>query len=387
MKGIKIITSFFCMAILAGCGNKNEETTCITVDVAANYPEKELILQDFVDVDYVPLETTDDFVMQGSIMAIGDRHIVVKNWSDDGNIYIFDRKTGKGLQKINRKGQGDEEYNYINGIILDEDKNEMFVNCAVKKKIYVYDLEGHYKRSFHHPGKAEYLDIFNYDKDHLIGYDMSLYYKEGEPREKGRSYHHILSKEDGSITRNLYLPFEIIKTPAVKKGDGVAMTSIRPIIPYEGKWLLVETSSDTVYSYAPETDKRSPFLIKKPTQDPEILLTMGAITDRYYFMHTVKKVFDFTTGRGFFFTDLVYDKQENAFFEADIRNDDFVKKQSVNLTASPINTGGIAAIQTLAANQLVEAYQNDGLKGKLKEVASHLDEEANPVVMVMKYKK
>ena len=34
----------------------------ITVDITANYPKKEMILQDFMDVEYIPLETTDEFI-------------------------------------------------------------------------------------------------------------------------------------------------------------------------------------------------------------------------------------------------------------------------------------------------------------------------------------
>ena len=43
----------------------------VTIDVAANYPEKKLILQDFMDVEYVPLETTDEFITQGVLKAVG----------------------------------------------------------------------------------------------------------------------------------------------------------------------------------------------------------------------------------------------------------------------------------------------------------------------------
>lgn len=37
----------------------------ITVDVTASYPKKELILQDIVDVEYIPLETNDEFITRG----------------------------------------------------------------------------------------------------------------------------------------------------------------------------------------------------------------------------------------------------------------------------------------------------------------------------------
>lgn len=111
---------------------------------------------------------------------------------------------------------------------------------------------------------------------------------------------------------------------------------------------------------------------------------MGVVTDRYCFMHTVKKDFDFTTGRGFLITDLMYDKQENAVFEANVLNGDFVEKQNVDMLSDPMNGDEIVAIQPLAANKIVDAYKNDGLKGKLKEIAAGLDEESNPVIMLVK---
>lgn len=106
----------------------------VTVDIAGEHSEKEVLLQDFMDVEYIPLETSDEFVTQGSVMDIGDKYLLVKNWANDGDIFVYDRKTGKGIRKINRKGQGAEEYNFINGIILDESSDEMFVNCTAAKK-------------------------------------------------------------------------------------------------------------------------------------------------------------------------------------------------------------------------------------------------------------
>lgn len=370
---------------LGGCKPAVTHEELITIDVTANHPKKELVLQDFMDVEYIPLETNDEFITQASVMAIGNQYILVKNWANDGNIFVFDRKTGKGIRKINRKGQGAEEYAFINGIVLDEENDEMFVNSASTKKIFVYDLEGNFKRSFEHTKDAEYLNVFNYDKDNLIRYDMSGYYKEGESRGD-KAYHAIISKQDGSITRPIFIPFDIIKAPAVQKGDGFAVTSIRPLIPNHTDWLLVETSSDTVYKYLSKENALIPFLVKTPSADPEILLTMGTLTDRYYFMQTIKKVFDFTTMRGFPSTDLVYDKAEKAVFEVSVFNEDFVEKQKVNLTSQPVN-GEIATFQNLQAGQLVEAYEKNGLKGKLKEIAAGLDEESNPVLMLMKYKK
>lgn len=97
---------------MQGCGQAEKPGALLTVDVKADYPEKEMTLQDIMDVEYIPLETTDEFITQGSVMAVGDKFILVKNYANDGDIFVFDRKTGKGLRKINRKGQGAEEYAY-----------------------------------------------------------------------------------------------------------------------------------------------------------------------------------------------------------------------------------------------------------------------------------
>jgi hypothetical protein len=374
----------FITAGIEGCRRSGLRTkdALITVDVTASYPEKELILQDFMDVEYIPLETNDIFVTQGVVMAIGSKYIIVKNWGHEGDIFVFDRKSGKGLRKINRKGKGPEEYVGLSDIVLDEENNELFINSFSMKKILVYDLFGNFKRSYNHAEGTRYVNVFNYDTDNLICYNGAMLYKDGENRGS-ETYHMIVSKQDGSVIRNISIPFDVIKTPYLKDGDITVTTAVSPIIPYHDTWLLVETSSDTVYNYIPKENKLIPFLAKKPTLDPEIFLTMGTITDRYYFMTTVKKEFDFTTRRGFMNNDLMYGKQENAVFNPAVINGDYVKRKTVDMTSHPVNSE-IAAFQIIEAYQLVEAYKNDELKGKLKDIAAKLDEGSNPVIMVMK---
>lgn len=145
---------------------------------------------------------------------VGKEYILATNRNNDGDIFIFDRKTGKGVRKINRRGQGAEEYARINEIILDENNGEIFVKSP-GNKILVYDLYGKFKRCL--SLDREVSSIFDYDKDNLICYDMSDYHSKGEDRTK--SYHIILSKQDGSITRDIFIPFKTIDTPIVNDGD------------------------------------------------------------------------------------------------------------------------------------------------------------------------
>ena len=391
MKKKKLFAALLLMVVCAGCGTEKEQATMVTVDIAGEHSEKEVLLQDFMDVEYIPLETSDEFVTQGSVMDIGDKYLLVKNWANDGDIFVYDRKTGKGIRKINRKGQGAEEYNFINGIILDENNDEMFVNCAAAKKIYVYDLSGNFKRSFAHPKDTEYMDVLNYDKDNLICYDMSVYYKDGQPREKGKSYHSLISKKDGSVTRKIQIPFKELETPVVTKDEAIVTPGFFLITPHDGNCLLTKTSSDTVYNYLPD-GTLSPFIVRTPSihsMDPKVFLFPTIITDRYYFMQTLDKKFNFEKGRGFPTNDLVYDKQEKAIFQYTVYNDDFSNKHRVALGQQPEKSVDeeIVTCRALNASDLVEANEKGELKGKLKEIAAGLNEESNSVIMLIKRKK
>ena len=100
----------------------------ITVDVRKNYSsKKELVLQNFMDVEYIALETKDDFLNQGVVKDIGREFILVTNAINDGNIFVYNR-SGKALRKINHKGQRiSDEYINISNVTLDEDNGEFTV--------------------------------------------------------------------------------------------------------------------------------------------------------------------------------------------------------------------------------------------------------------------
>ena len=63
MQKIYSIFIIILLVIMTGCEEgKNSTDDLVIVDVTKSYPKKELILQDFADVEYVLLETTDEFV-------------------------------------------------------------------------------------------------------------------------------------------------------------------------------------------------------------------------------------------------------------------------------------------------------------------------------------
>ena len=389
MKTLIFIETILLLVVMTSCGSDNASTDgFITVDVTkSSYsPKKELVLQDFMDVEYIPLETNDEFVNQGYVNAIGEKYIIVTNYREDGDVFVYDRN-GKAIRKINRKGQGGEEYISCLKIILDEENEELFVNDFLARKIKVYDMEGNFKRSFKQKQEGDtqfYGEIFNYDKDNLICYD-----------ECNADIPFLLvSKKDGSITREIITPFKEKKLfiQLLRYEGGTRAAGPGPysrITPFKGNWILLEPSSDTIYTLMPDCSLR-PFIAKTPpvhTMNPEFYLTLKLVSDRYYFMESIKNVYDFRKEEGFPKTYFVYDTQEKDFFSYIIYNGDYSDKRELYMVMfTPINAKG-ELWATIDAFELCRDYKKGKLKGKLKDIAAKLGEDDNRVIMLVKPKK
>lgn len=274
--------------ILAGCAGENKQSPdgFIVVDINARYPKKELVLQDFMDVKYIALETLDDFVCQNLVVALGKNRIIIRNYPEDGDIFIFDR-SGKALKKINNRGQGAEEYNVYRQIVLDEDKGELFVNDRPSNRVMVYDLDGNYKRVLKQEDKINYSYMYNFDHDKLIC---------NNDWDESKKPFAIISKEDGHFIEEIEIPFKekiqlYVELKIDNKNYTIESNAFRPILPNLDKWILVDQSSDTIYSYQ-YGQPVTPIIVRTPpvrTMDPEIFLFPGMFTDRYYFMDASKK--------------------------------------------------------------------------------------------------
>ena len=375
----------FLALLCSACSDNQMQDDLVTIDVTASYPEKKLVLQDFMDVEYIPLETTDDILCADSVWAVSENLILATNFNQDGNIFLFDRESGKALRKINHKGQSGEEYTSALGFILDEENNELYVSDTYGRKIFVYDLEGNFKRRLSWEDDFMFSEIFDFNQEYLIAHDV-LNENSTSPRSKQAFM--LLSKQNGSITKTIQIPFKdkksiIIRTPVDDSGMcyAYAPSTSHPVVPYFDDFMLAEYSSDTIYQYTPN-GAMEPIIARTPsvqTMNPEVFLFPTMFTDRYYFLEAVEKTMEFKT------TDIVYDKQEKNLFTYKIYNDDYAYEKEAFLKSRPLNSE-VPTWQFLDADELVDDFENGKLKGKLKEVASRLHEDDNPVIMLIKHK-
>ena len=397
-KHVRWMSALLVASLLFGCGDgkQKESDGLITVDVSKSYPKKELILQDLFDIEYVPLETTDEMLTEGHIQYIGDNYMIFKNLGRmAGEIFIFDRQ-GKAVRKINRLGQSGEEYLNILGIDYDEQADELFVNSHYSDKVFVYDSEGNYKRSFDYLDGTLYDPIKILDEERLIAYDD--YFEYDKVPEK-RDCYLILSREDGRLLEKIHIPYEEKKSLIIMRRDlngkltgnwGIRNTLMPP---YQDGWLLIEPSADTIYTYSASRGLM-PLIVRTPPvneMDPEVFLFPTIFTDRYVFMQAVERSFNFGVDKDVPRTNLIYDKTEQTAYEGEVINRDF-EGMPVNLwfahrVIMEFNDDEIAFATRLEAPDLVEALNDGKLRGPLKEIASSLDEEDNPVLMIARYKK
>ena len=238
----------FLALLCSACSDNQMQDDLVTIDVTASYPEKKLVLQDFMDVEYIPLETTDDILCAGSVWAVSEHLILATNFNQDGNIFLFDRESGKALRKINHKGQSGEEYTSALGFILDEENNELYVSDTYGRKIFVYDLEGNFKRRLSWEDDFMFSEIFDFNQEYLIAHD-ELNENSTSPRSKQAFM--LLSKQNGSITKTIQIPFKdkksiIIRTPVDDSGMcyAYAPSTSHPVVPYFDDFMLAEYSSD-----------------------------------------------------------------------------------------------------------------------------------------------
>lgn len=172
-----------------------------------------------------------------------------------------------------------------------------------------------------------------------------------------------------------------------EKGAIVAQFVYNPILYYNGKYIIGDISSDTVYAHVPDGGLK-PVLARTPLvhdMEEKVLLYPSLKAGRYFFFSTTTCEFDFKTKKGFPTTDLVYDYATDKTFKSHLVNIDF-PTQELNL-----NDSGKTQVkcpntvcQLIPCDKLLEALTEGKLKGRLKEIASTLKEDDNPVLMLLR---
>ena len=367
----------------------NEKNLFPVIDVTKEHPKSDRIcIQDIADIDYVILETNDDFLCGGEVAYVDSSIIIYRN--KNGEILIFDRQ-GKAKHKINKKGGSGEEYAMVNQCLYDEDKNELYVNDMMLLKIFVYDIEGHYKRSFRHLQGTQYNEIYLFNERYLLCYNN---HPEGFEEEKHPFK--IVSRQTGELVKELDIPFSKRITIRHFRSEGgitrSATTGVRaePAVKTGDKWILNEISSDTIYRLS-EDFSLTPLMAQTPSvqsmgENPKYL-SLVMESNHYQFMFIQKKEYDWETQTGYPLTPVMYDKKTGKVFEQNFYDANRPNKVYEFYLNTTNQVDQNQYFDEYLAHVLKRFLGKGELSGRLKEIAEQIDEDDNPVLMIITLKK
>lgn len=360
----------------------------ISLDLSKDYPKKKLILQDIADIDYIPLETRNDaLVNQASNYGIYDSIIIFSDFMS-GEFLVFN-KNGKIKNHFNNKGGSGEEYRSCLEFMYDEKAQEIFVLDDISlRRILVYSINGRFKRKLSLPKDCKLDQIIDINDSLFLAKRSELYMRLDD---KGFDYL-LMSKKDARTISAL--PISVPKrisrvfTGIVDGKRGRYMTCPwNCIINDAQRSIIADKSSDTVYLIEKDA-KLKPLFVRIPAvlgRNPAILLDATKLTDRYFFF--TKEVYDYEGDNAKGITssfELVFDRNKHELFEMELENRDFIGKYSFH--SFNISSGKNQVAGYFDADELYEAFREDKLSGRLKEIAATIKEDDNPVLMITTFK-
>ncbi|WFE85395.1 6-bladed beta-propeller [Parabacteroides chongii] len=361
-------------------------------DFSKDYPQKKLRLQDMADIEYVPLETTDDILLgeMAALSAVTDKYILVHE-ARRGDIFVFDRKTGKLYSHFNHKGQSGQEYTWINvGTILDVKKEEIYV-CS--QYIQVYSLKGEYKRTLKINTFDNEMSIFNFDDESLLIYEGVIIEPGRENKTKEAPYR-LVSKKDGSLISVLDIHFtKRYSNKIAQKLDGNMwrpfVISYPQNIHYGPDLMIADISSDTLFQLSPDKGL-IPLLTRKPSvhvSEPRNIWIPFVTTDKFMLIGTL--ILDFESLKGGPIPTFMYDFKTSEIMKVPILDAEYDTRAWSQGRWSPEASPAIGrnmVAEFIQASSVISAYNGKRLAGNGMKIAKNLVEDDNPVVRIIKFK-
>lgn len=385
----RFVDGAVCMLALlvTACGNTDRKSSDLSqIDMNVEYPEKEISLQDIAEVSYIPLETTDEMLSDGNIVELSENGIVgVDNFNDKILLFYPDGKV-RGL--LARKGGGPQEYSRLEDVVVDWKREEIFVTHKRGTRIQVYTLEGEYKRTLEVDEMSIQGDFYQFDDNRLLAFKEKII-SEGYNRAV-EPYRPLLliSKENGRTDSLSYLKDYIASLVITNLSAQQPITYPAYVISGNSIY-LADMGQDTVYTIHKD-GTLSPYLTRTPSvkSDTEnaYFLNVNGIAAHYDFITRLSK--NWTLGDNFEVMDnnsrsWMHNRKTGEICQPTFKNQDCPSLE-LNLLFVPgyANCG----YYPLEAFKLTEALEAGQLSGELKAIAEGLEEDDNPVLMVVKFK-
>ena len=376
-----------CLICSYACTSQPQSTTGIpVVDFEKEYPQKDLLVSENADVEYVRLETTDEVLLDGLAglyLSVTDRFIVTNN-SKEGRIFVFNRQ-GKHLYNFMRKGNSGEEFMYAKKVRVDDKAEEIFVLDA-RNKVLVYTLDGKFKRVLDLPKDIRADDLWNYDDEWLLSYDNYNLDREGLTCAEQPFF--LISKKDGQVKRIGVNAKDRIG-PRIyfeKNGQrGVMAVSMNYIYKNGDEFVLSELGNDTVFML--KNGEISPLLVRTPgSKDKDVRSMMSAPLKLGDYIEVVEAPKELKMESGKIETKSVYlNLKTGECFDLNLKDDvNFVEPSAVR-SSEYVEAPKNHILSMPNTDRLFQWKEEGRLKGKLAEMVDEMQEDDNPILIIYKF--
>jgi len=370
------------------------------IDLNKKYLTKKIVLQDIADIEYIPLETRADILVEGSRLAyFSDRSFITYNIGH-GDIFIFDSKTGKLKSKFNNTGRGDKEYIQILDIAYDEGLGEIYVSSYYKNTILIYSEEGKFIKHLPLQGDMIIERLYNYNADLLLAYNR--FYGDSKMEDINQQNPYLfLSKRDSRIVSRLETNYSnrLSKSKMITISETTKIpivSSSNNVLKYPDELIIADFASDTIFSYS-DRGELVPLFIRTPSVWDEALIetSIEMKIKQLLFISAIPMGSEYLKeminkrGLGAFKidgVDLMFDLKSREIFIPEISN----SHSASGFANYSSNEADIAvedvSVSLINSYQLIESLNKGELSGPLKEVAERINEDDNPVLMVIRFK-
>lgn len=411
MKKIALILTL--TLVITGCTftSETKQSQLPVIDVNKEYPVKRIDIHEIAEVEYIPLQTTEESLIQiASGHAISEDYIIIFDVIQHV-FFIYDRQ-GNFIHSFKRFGLGPEEYYGAVNMDVDFINKRIYTWDGIKYKMFCYGFNGEYLHSWDMNMFRHGL-VFHplvYDTDHLIAYNDTYWPASNEKkyREADNNPFYLINLKDGSI-RNIDERLRI-KDPVhsiFKLTKGQTSNESRRegwhfqhIYKSGDDFLLMNNALDTLYSY--KNHQLSPIMLRTPsaaTMDVPKIISPSAYTDSYFMFYILPMDYEMAKKNDFEERNTpryILDRHSNEIFQAvlfdSLLDQDFNindKRAAWNIFPNHFSVSMHTKNQALGRYKtelLLEKLEEGKLKGKLKEIASKLKEDDNNVVAIFKFK-
>jgi hypothetical protein len=330
-------------------------------------------------LEYIPLETdTACLLRRIENAAVSDSFIFA---TDGGKLFEFNKK-GKFLKQIGSAGRGPGEYSRIADFIIDEKSREIFVLSS--RKVLIYGYDGHFKGEF----KTDFPSnqFIMRDRNSFVFHPFNLPMGTSEP-----VYSWYFIDRSGNVQLKL-----INTLKRVNKG---VIVPYSPLYMFNGTPHFMEFGVDTLYDFT--NLEKKPYAIFhfgtiKMPPDPT-MSEVPAINGKAW-VSDVRE-----TGKSLFIkiwwdmsdsiTNCIYNKASARF--SVLRENGFVNDIDGGVVFWPVEIpDDNIFIGYAEAFDLIKHIKNDhtvnskaddrGKTDQLKNIAEQLNENSNPVLIVLK---